>query len=81
MNARGSRGSRQASTGRAARVQRGDGSRTGAGTEAAARLPGGSVQGWKLDLLIRDFARLIHFEVAMLCQTGNGGQPPAVIVY
>jgi diguanylate cyclase (GGDEF)-like protein len=33
----------------------------------------------KLDLLIRDFARLVNSEVALLCQLGSKGQPPAVI--
>ncbi len=37
--------------------------------------------GWKLDLLIRDFARFIHSDVALLCQTSNSGRPPAVIAY
>ena len=45
------------------------------------RYPVGRFSGRKLDLLIRDFARFIHSEVAMLCQTGNNGQPPAVIAY
>lgn len=45
------------------------------------RVPVGEVGDWKLDLLIRDFARFIHSEVALLCQTGNNGQPPAVIAY
>jgi diguanylate cyclase (GGDEF)-like protein len=41
----------------------------------------GRFSGWKLDLLIRDFARFIRSEVALLCQPGNDGQPPAVIAY
>ncbi len=45
------------------------------------RVPAGEVGDWKLDLLIRDFARFIHSEVALLCQTSNNGQPPAVIAY
>ena len=45
------------------------------------RYPVGWFSGWKLDLLIGDFARFIHSEVAMLCQTGNTGQAPAVIAY
>jgi diguanylate cyclase (GGDEF)-like protein len=36
---------------------------------------------WKLDLLIRDFARFIRSEVSLLCQPGNDGQQPAVIAY
>ena len=41
----------------------------------------GRFSGWKLDVLIRDFARFIRSEVALLCQPGNDGQPPAVIAY
>jgi diguanylate cyclase (GGDEF)-like protein len=43
------------------------------------RVPVGEVGGWKLDLLIRDFARFINSEVALLCQGGGRGRPPAVI--
>ncbi len=39
----------------------------------------GEVGDWKLDLLIRDFARFINSEVALLCQGGGRGQPPAVV--
>jgi diguanylate cyclase (GGDEF)-like protein len=34
---------------------------------------------WKLDLLIREFARLINSEVALLCQVRNKLQPPTII--
>jgi hypothetical protein len=43
------------------------------------RVPVGEVGDWKLDLLIRDFARFINSEVALLYQVGGPGQPPAVI--
>jgi GGDEF domain-containing protein len=43
------------------------------------RVPVGEIGDRKLDLLIRDFARLINSEVALLCQGGGRGQPPAVI--
>jgi diguanylate cyclase (GGDEF)-like protein len=35
--------------------------------------------GWQLDVLVRDFARFINSEVAMLCQLGVKGQSPVVI--
>lgn len=57
---------------------------TGAVLALERRRPRGSPVGRfssKLDLLIRNLARVIHFEVVMLCQTRNGGPPPAVIVY
>ncbi len=41
----------------------------------------GRFSGWKLDLLITDFARFIRSDVALLCQPGNNGRPPAVIAY
>jgi diguanylate cyclase (GGDEF)-like protein len=43
------------------------------------RVPVGEIADCKLDLLIRGFARLINSEVALLCQGGGKGQPPAVI--
>ncbi len=38
-----------------------------------------AVSGWKLDLLVRDFARFINSEVALLYQTGSERERPAVI--
>jgi hypothetical protein len=43
-----------------------------------SRSPLNAVCGWKLDLLVRDFARCINSEVALLYRGGKG-QPPAVI--
>lgn len=37
------------------------------------------LSGWQLDVLVRDFARFIDSEVAMLCQLGVKGQSPVVI--
>jgi diguanylate cyclase (GGDEF)-like protein len=37
------------------------------------------ISGWQLDVLVRDFARFIDSEVAMLCQLGVKGQSPVVI--
>src|SRR5207302_3524327 len=41
--------------------------------------PIGDAGRWKLDLLIREFARLINSEVALLCQVRNKLQPPTII--
>jgi diguanylate cyclase (GGDEF)-like protein len=46
-------------------------------TLAAAPLE--RLSGWQLDVLVRDFARFIDSEVAMLCQLGVKGQSPVVI--
>ncbi len=43
------------------------------------RVAVGDVGDRRLDLLIRDFARFINSEVALLCRGGGRGQPPAVI--
>jgi hypothetical protein len=34
---------------------------------------------WRLNLLIRDFARFVNSEVALLYQLGSDRQPPTVI--
>jgi hypothetical protein len=41
--------------------------------------PVGGVGGWRLDLLIKDFARFMNSEVAVICRMGSKGQPPVVI--
>src|SRR5438094_179136 len=37
------------------------------------------LSGWRPDLVIRDFARFISSEVALLYEVGGAGQPPVVI--
>ena len=54
---------------------------TGLAVEAnrTRRVRAGKVGDRTLDLLIRDFARLINSEVALLCRGGGRRQAPAVI--
>jgi hypothetical protein len=75
---RSSGGERTDRSPRGAEAQRGNGTATAIPT-SRPRSPLKAVSGWKLDLLLRDFARFHQLRGRAAVRAGGMGQPPAVI--